>query len=37
MTTRRFRVLVEYDPEDKVWVTYVPALDHLSTYGPESP
>lgn len=30
---RRFKVLMEWDPEDKVWVTYVPALGHLSTYG----
>ena len=33
MTARRFKVLIEWDPEDRVWVTYVPALDHLSTYG----
>jgi predicted RNase H-like HicB family nuclease len=26
-------VLVEGDPEDQVWVTYVPVLDHLSTFG----
>ncbi len=30
---RRFKVLVEWDAEDEVWVTYVPTLDHLSTYG----
>lgn len=30
---RRFNVLVEWDPEDRVWVTYVPELDWLSTYG----
>jgi predicted RNase H-like HicB family nuclease len=33
MAARRFKVLIEWDPEDRVWVTYVPALDHFSTYG----
>ncbi len=33
MAARRFRVLVEWDREDDVWVTYVPSLGHLSTYG----
>lgn len=33
MTIRHFRVLIEYDTDDKVWVTSVPALDYLSTYG----
>ncbi len=33
MTLRRPKVLVEWDPEDQVWVTLVPSLDHLSTYG----
>lgn len=33
MTTQRFRVLVEWDAGDRVWVTTVPALDGLSTYG----
>jgi predicted RNase H-like HicB family nuclease len=33
MDTREFQVFVEYDPADKAWVTYVPALDHLSTFG----
>jgi predicted RNase H-like HicB family nuclease len=33
MTPRRFQVEIEWDPEDRVWVTYVPALGHLSTYG----
>jgi hypothetical protein len=31
MTSRRFKVLLEWDAEDAVWVTYVPALNHLST------
>lgn len=30
---RRFKVLIEWDAEDEVWVTYVPALGALSTYG----
>ncbi len=33
MTARRFQVEIEWDPDDHVWVTYVPALGHLSTYG----
>jgi predicted RNase H-like HicB family nuclease len=33
MAARRFHVLIEWDPEDEVWVTYVPALGHLSAYG----
>ena len=30
---QQFQVLLEWDADDGVWVTYVPALDHLSTYG----
>lgn len=33
MKTRRFKVLVEYDAAEKVWVTYVPSLNYLSTFG----
>lgn len=33
MARRRFAVVLEWDGEDQVWVTYVPALGHLSTYG----
>lgn len=33
MAARRFQVEIEWDPEAEVWVTYVPALEHLSTYG----
>ena len=33
MGMRRFKVLIEYDPREQVWVTCVPALDYLSTYG----
>ena len=31
--TQHFQVLVEWDPEDRVWVTQVPALNSLSTFG----
>lgn len=30
---RHYQVLLEWDPEEHVWVTYVPVLNHLSTYG----
>jgi antitoxin HicB len=30
---RRFKVVLEWDPDESLWVTYVPALNHLSTYG----
>lgn len=33
MTKRRFKVLVEWDSEAQAWVTYVPSLGHLSTFG----
>ncbi|MDA8219512.1 MAG: type II toxin-antitoxin system HicB family antitoxin [Dehalococcoidales bacterium] len=33
MSTRRFKVLVEFSPAEGVWVTYVPSLNHLSTFG----
>ena len=33
MKQHRFKVLLEWDPEDSVWVSYVPALNHLSTFG----
>jgi predicted RNase H-like HicB family nuclease len=33
MTTRRFQVLLQWDPESRVWAAYVPVLDHLSTSG----
>ena len=33
MKTRVFQVFVEYDPADQAWVTYVPALGHISTFG----
>ena len=33
MSSRSFQVVLEWDPEENVWVTYVPALDFLSTYG----
>jgi predicted RNase H-like HicB family nuclease len=33
MTTRRFRVLLERDAAAGEWVTLVPGLGSLSTYG----
>jgi predicted RNase H-like HicB family nuclease len=33
MRKREFQIIIEWDEEDKVWVTYVPLLNYLSTYG----
>ncbi|HEY7061931.1 MAG TPA: type II toxin-antitoxin system HicB family antitoxin [Chloroflexota bacterium] len=33
MAVRRFKVVLEWDAESEAWVTFVPALDHLSTFG----
>jgi antitoxin HicB len=33
VTTNRFKVLLQWDPDDDVWVTHVPRLNHLSTFG----
>jgi len=33
METRRYKVLLEWDVESEAWLTYVPALGHMSTYG----
>jgi predicted RNase H-like HicB family nuclease len=33
VASRRFAVLLEWDASERVWVSYVPALNHLSTYG----
>jgi predicted RNase H-like HicB family nuclease len=33
MQTRRFKVLLEWDAEARAWVTYVPLLGNLSTFG----
>ena len=33
MAVRQFPVIVAWDARDELSVTYVPALDHLSTYG----
>ena len=33
MTKRSFQVVLEWDQESEVWVTYVPVLDFLSTFG----
>ncbi len=32
-TTKLFKVFLEWDIGDKVWVTYIPALNHTSTFG----
>lgn len=29
----QFHVLLEWDKTEEVWVSYVPALNYLSTYG----
>ena len=34
MTTRSFKILIERDQESDSWVTYVPALENISTFGP---
>ncbi|MFY9718808.1 MAG: type II toxin-antitoxin system HicB family antitoxin [Candidatus Cybelea sp.] len=31
--SRQFQVVIEHDPVENAWVTHVPALDHLSTFG----
>ena len=33
VAARRFKVLLEWDAGDDVWVSYVPTLGYLSTYG----
>ena len=33
MTVRSFQVMLEWDLEEQLWVSYVPALDFMSTYG----
>lgn len=33
MAERNFHVIVERDPETGLWVTYVPLLNGLSTFG----
>jgi predicted RNase H-like HicB family nuclease len=30
---RRFKVLLEWEADEQVWITYVPTLGQLSTYG----
>lgn len=31
--TMRYNVLLTWDPDDRIWVAYVPTLDWLSTFG----
>jgi predicted RNase H-like HicB family nuclease len=33
MSKQHFQVLLEWDAESDVWVTYVPTLNGLSTFG----
>jgi predicted RNase H-like HicB family nuclease len=33
MITRRYQVIVYRDPDDDVWVTHVPDLGDISTFG----
>ena len=33
MSKQSFQVILEWDPDDQVWVSYVPALGGISTYG----
>ena len=33
MAVSSFQVVLEWDSEEKLWVTYVPAFDFLSTFG----
>ncbi len=33
MQQHEFQVLLEWEPTDRVWVTYVPALNFLSDFG----
>ena len=33
MSVRRYKVVLEFDREAGAWVTYVPALDNISTFG----
>jgi predicted RNase H-like HicB family nuclease len=33
MANREFQVIVQWDAEEQVWVTHVPALNDLSTWG----
>ena len=33
MTTQHFHVLLEWDPEAEAWVTYVPTLNGISSFG----
>jgi predicted RNase H-like HicB family nuclease len=31
--TRSFKVILQFDPESAAWVSYVPDLENISTYG----
>jgi predicted RNase H-like HicB family nuclease len=32
-TMKHFRIILDWDNDEKVFITYVPALNNLSTYG----
>lgn len=31
--TKRYNILLTWDPTDRVWVSYVPTLEWISTFG----
>ncbi len=33
MATQKFTVILTWDEEEQLWVTYVPGLNWISTYG----
>jgi len=33
VASTHFKVLLQWDPDDEMWVTFVPQLNNLSTYG----
>ncbi|MBF0508291.1 MAG: type II toxin-antitoxin system HicB family antitoxin [Deltaproteobacteria bacterium] len=33
MVRHNFKVILEFDKADNLWVTYVPGLNYLSTFG----
>ena len=33
MSARIFKVVLQFDPEAKAWVSYVPDLENISTFG----
>jgi predicted RNase H-like HicB family nuclease len=33
MVSTTYKILMQWDPDDQVWVTHVPALNYISTFG----